>query len=77
MGPFNSLNSDDSCSYICQEGEEGGWRKGEEGGGGGREEGGGGGREEGGGGGVPYIINDIISTTLSTKQMHKSRRPSQ
>lgn len=18
MGPFNSLNSDDSCSYICQ-----------------------------------------------------------
>lgn len=23
----------------------------------------------------PYIINDIISTTLLTKQMHKSQRP--
>lgn len=47
MGPFNSLNSDDSCSYICQEGEKAG-RGGEEGGG--RGEAGGERRRQGGGG---------------------------
>ncbi len=60
MGPFNSLNSDDSCSYICQDGRRRRrrrrrWRR----------------RLLD----SPYIINDIISTTLLTKQMHKSRRP--
>lgn len=64
MGLFNSLNSDDSCSYICQVVVEEVEEKVEE------EWGGGGGRLRA----SPYIINGIVSMTLLTKQMHKSHR---